>query len=152
MKRKSRLQLVALSTQATALFSRAVELANGSEYVFPGSSHGRKKGVWRDEHIGQESVSRAMAKAREIACVIDIRVHDMRKCITTWLDENRMASPDVLDRILHHGGNGVTASHYNFATLEGPVRKALQAWADHVEAVAAGQKEPKANVVSLVRA
>ena len=27
---------------------------------------------------------------------------------------------------------GVTASHYDFSTLEGPVRKALQDWADHV--------------------
>jgi hypothetical protein len=26
----------------------------------------------------------------------------------------------------------MTASHYDFATLEGPVREALQTWADHV--------------------
>jgi hypothetical protein len=55
--------------------------------------------------------------------------------VTTWLREHRHVSSDICDLILHHSRKGVTASHYDFATLEGPVRRALQDWADHVEAV-----------------
>jgi hypothetical protein len=40
-----------------------------------------------------------------------------------------LVSSDVCDLILHHARKGVTASHYDFSTLEGPVRKALQDWA-----------------------
>jgi integrase len=134
MKRKTDDQIVPLSQQAAALFSRAIELAGDSPFVFPGSTHGRREGCeWRAEHIGQESVSRAMAKAREVAGIEDIRVHDMRKCLTTWLAE-RFERPDVLDRILHHARKGVTGTHYDFSVLEGPMRQALQRWADHVSA------------------
>ena len=77
-----------------------------------------------------------MMRLREVARVKDARVHDFRKAITTWLRENQIATPDVCDLILHHARNGVTGSHYDFAVLEGPVRKALAAWAEHVEQVA----------------
>jgi hypothetical protein len=36
----------------------------------------------------------------------------------------------------------VTDAHYDFSTLQGPVRSALQAWADHVCALAAGRQQP----------
>jgi integrase len=148
MKRKTDDQIVPLSVQAAGLFARALELAGKSQFVFPGSTHGRRKGkTWRAEHIGQESVSRAMAKAREIAGIDDIRVHDLRKCLTTHLAE-RFERPDVLDRILHRARKGVTATHYDFSVLEGPMRSALQRWADHVWVVT-GQRAVADNVVEL---
>ena len=151
MKRKTDDQIVPLSTQAAALFSRAIELAGDSPFVFPGSTHGRREGhEWRADHIGQESVSRAMAKAREIAGIADVRVHDLRKCLTTWLAE-RFERPDILDRILHHARRGVTGTHYDFSVLEGPMRSALQRWADHIGAIT-GQGETAGNVVALKRA
>ena len=134
MKARGREQIVPLSKQAAALFTRALELAgNDAAYVFPGTTHGRK--TRRAEHIAQESVSRAMKKATELAKIEDAWVHDMRRCVTTWLREHKHVSSDVCDLILHHSRKGVTASHYDFATLEGPVRRALQDWADHAEAV-----------------
>jgi hypothetical protein len=38
----------------------------------------------------------------------------------------------------------MTATHYDFAMLEGPVRMALQSWAEHVERVAG--KEDQASI------
>jgi|SoiMethySBSTD1v2_1073268.scaffolds.fasta_scaffold350284_1 integrase len=150
MKRKTDDQIIPLSAQAAALFARAIELAGDSKFVFPGSTHGRRKGkAWRAEHIGQESVSRAMAKAREVAGIDDVRVHDLRKCVTTWLAE-RFERPDVLDRILHHGRRGVTGTHYDFSVLEGPMRSALQRWADHIWEIT-GQNSASDNVVQLAR-
>jgi hypothetical protein len=63
-------------------------------------------------------------------------VHDFRRCITTWLAEQGV-SREVRKHILHHAPEDVMDAHYDFATLEGPVRSALQAWADHVCALAA---------------
>jgi hypothetical protein len=79
-----------------------------------------------------------MARLRARSGLDDARVHDFRKTVTTWLREVKLVSSDVCDLILHHARKGVTASHYDFSTLEGPVRQALQSWADHVEAVARG--------------
>jgi hypothetical protein len=78
----------------------------------------------------------------------DARVHDLRKTVTTWLREEKLISSDVCDLILHHARKGVTASHYDFSTLEGPVRAALQAWADYVWTIS-GHWLAGSNVVQL---
>jgi hypothetical protein len=75
---------------------------------------------------------------------------ETRMSVTTWLREERLVSSDVCDLILHHARKGVTASHYDFSTLEGPVRKALQDWADYVGSIA-GQADG-GNVVQMKRA
>ncbi len=150
MKRKNEDQVVYLSTQAADLFRRAVKLSSDKTFVFPGSAHGRRKGTWRQDHIAQESVSRAMAGLCKLAGVQDVRLHDMRKAITSWLGE-RGERPDILDMILHHGSKSVTKTHYNFASMEKWLREAWQAWGDHVERAASGTEEPS-NVRPLKRA
>lgn len=146
MKRKSADQFVALCRQALGIVQE--QLSNGSDgkHVFPGSGRGRKGDVWRAESIAQQSVSRAFAKVAKLAGLRDLRLHDMRKVIVTWLAENDHAEPHVLDAILHHGGKGVTATHYNHARHKAKVRAALQTWADHVAPDAVAQTS---NVVSL---
>jgi integrase len=152
MKRKSDDQYVPLVPKVAKLFARAVSDANGSTYVFPGVTQGRRRGrEWRQEHIGQETVSRGFGKIASIAGLEDFHLHDMRKCITSWLAEHGHATGEVLDAILHHGRKGVTGTHYNFALYEGQVRKALKAWADHVEAVARADKSDAAKVVTMAR-
>jgi integrase len=150
MKRKSDEQFVPLVPQAVTRFKRAIEIANGSTHVFPGTTHGRREGSeWRQEHIAQETVSKAFARIRELAELDDIRLHDMRKVMTTWLADHGHATGEVLDAILHHGRKGVTGTHYNFALYEGQVRKALQFWSNHIEAVVAGKTN---NVVPITAA
>ena len=132
MKRKDEEQLVPLSSQAVMLFKRAVELSDHETFVFPGAMTGRPGPTARHRsHIGQESVSRAMDRVRKVADIENVHLHDMRKVLTTWLGE-RLEHPAVLDRILHHARAGVTGTHYDFSVLKGPMRKALQDWADHV--------------------
>lgn len=150
MKRKSREQIVPLSEQGVALFKRAIELSGDSEFVFPADQGRVRVGKEaRTPHINRESGSKAMARLREKIGLDDARMHDMRKCITTWLRE-RGTSSDVCDMILHHTRPGVTAAFYDFATLEGPVREALQRWADHVGQVASDKSA--SNVHQLERA
>jgi integrase len=152
MKRRNREQIVPLSTQAVALFKRAIELNDGSPYAFPADkSRTRMCKTPRKPHIHGESVSRAMARLRERVGLVDARVHDLRTTITTWLREHKRVPSDVCDLLLHHARKGVTASHYDFSTLEGPVREALQMWADHVESVTqgAGEEEAAKTLVQL---
>lgn len=153
MKRKSEDQHVPLVPQAVALFSQALELARGSQYVFPGVTQGRRRGrEWRQEHIGQETVSRAFGKVAAAAGIDDLHLHDMRKIISSWLAENGHAPKEVLDAILHHGKEGVTGKYYNFALYEVQVRAALQKWADHIDRIVSAQQgEGAGNVVALAR-
>jgi len=148
MKRKDEDQTIYLSTHAAVLFKRAVELSDDKTFVFPGASQGRRKGEWRQPHIGQESVSRAMASLCKVASVENVHLHDMRKAIASWL-LNRGERPDIVDRVLHHGSTKVTDTHYNFASFDKWLRDAWQAWADHVERIASGASEPWNNVVKL---
>ena len=90
MKRKNREQIVPLSTQAVALFKRAIELNNGSPTCSP-PTHRALASARRPAtpHIHGESVSRAMARLRERVGLDDARVHDLRKTVTTWLREHK---------------------------------------------------------------
>jgi integrase len=142
MKRKRRDHLLPLTPQVVALLRRALELNCGSEFLFPADLTRTRNGrMPRKPHINGESVSRAMARLREEIQLKDVRVHDFRKCITTWLAE-RGFRREVRKHIMHHGPQDVTDAHYDFSTLEGPVRSALQAWADHVCALARGREQP----------
>lgn len=151
MKRKSEDQFVPLSRQAAEIARTALGSASNGVYVFEGAPNGRRQGKWRQGHIGQESVSRAMAKVTAAAGLKNVRLHDMRKCVTSWLAEHGHATSEVLDAILHHGKKGVTGSHYNFALYEKQVRAALQVWADHISHLVGEDRGPDGKVVSLTR-
>jgi len=138
MKRKRRDQVLPLTPAVVALLRRALELNVGSDFIFPADLTRTRNGKTpRKPHINGESVARAMARLRKEIGLEDVRVHDFRKCMTTWLAEHRV-DREVRKHILHHAPEDVTAAHYDFSTLEGPVRSALEAWADHVSALAAG--------------
>jgi integrase len=146
MKRKYRDQHVFLSSQAVSLFRDALDLAGDDLFVFPA-----KDG--RSEHLAQDSVSHAFARARELAGIEDLTLHDMRKAITTWLGD-RGERGDVLDRIQHHHGghatgnrSSVTDSHYNFSVMAEPLRAAWQRWGDHVENVARRKEKKSGKMV-----
>jgi integrase len=138
MKCKRRDHVLPLTPQVVALLRRALELNCGSEFVFPADLTRTRNGrMPRKPHINGESVSRAMARLRYEIQLEDVRVHDFRKCITTWLAEQGVTR-EVRKHLMHHGPQDVTDAHYDFSTLEGPVRSALQTWADHVCALAVG--------------
>ena len=129
--KSKRAQQVPLSTQAVALFKRALELAGNSEHVFPSSAqraHGLKPKL---KHLTPTSISHAMWKVTDGAKIEDARIHDLRKVVASWLLENGVGM-DVVDLILHHARQGVSATHYDFSNQLPAVRRALQSWANHV--------------------
>lgn len=153
-------QFVFLSTQAAALFQEALGLAgDDSDYVFPAQPRGRQsQQTIEQEHISQESVSRAWARLRTFSKVDGANLHDTRKSITTYLGDRGEGS-DILDRILdhvvgHHSNqrNSVTETHYLFSVLAKPLKTAWQKWADHVDAIVARKKEDAEDTVIPLQA
>jgi len=152
MKNKKREQVVPLSEEAAALFAGALEIGGErtakTGYVFPASLERVKLGKEpRTPHMHRQSVGRAMARICEAASIKGLHVHDMRKGLTTWLREDRREREDVIEAILHHSQRGARA-HYDFATLEKPVRAALQDWANYVTRLGSGHS---ASVTKLAR-
>jgi integrase len=136
-----RTQVLPLSTQAAALFKEAITRAGKSELVFPpGRIPGEETKETRVPHVNGESVSRALRRIRDQFGIQDVTIHDMRRCIATWLGESG-TRPDVIDRILNHVPRDVTRRHYNFAGMDSLVREAMQRWADHVTKIASGTEQ-----------
>ena len=160
-------QVLPLSTQAVALLREALAECADRVHLFPAHMGSVKFGKHpRTAHINGESVSKAVRRLRSDANtrttsaaerqfqesyrLEDVTTHDMRRCISTWLG-NQGVRPDVIDLILNHlpAATDVTRKHYNFATLEGPVRQAMQAWADHVSQITGDQAIAGGNVVAF---
>ena len=131
--KNGREQRVPLSTQAAAVFRKAIALSNGSDHIFPADFTKVRGGkAPAGLHIHGGSVSAAMRRLRDTAGVDDISIHDMRRAISNWL-KNEGVSREVRDLILNHKDRSVTEAHYSStARMEKQVRAALQAWADHV--------------------
>ena len=143
-------QIIPLSKQAAGLFRQALELSDSSEFVFPANMKSVKVGKTpRTLHINGQSLSRAMGRLRERYGIENVNLHDMRRCIATWLGENG-ERPDVIDRILNHQPRDVTRRHYNHSLMEPQVRRALQLWADHIDELVTGlARRGTENVVPL---
>ncbi len=138
--------VVLLSTQAAALFREVMRWSKDPVHVFGGNDWSEGKSV---PHMTAENLTQAHIKIRNALGLKGVRVHDFRHFAATWMGE-AMVRPDVIKKVLNHQPpqKDITSRVYNHATLAGPVRAALQAWADHVEAVAAGAKAA-GNVVAF---
>lgn len=137
-------QVVPLSKQAVEAIKDAKSISK-SVWLFPSDQSRNFKGVdtQRFSHIAPDSVSQAFGRLREAVELDDVAgltFHKLRSILVTWLAEYAETPEHVLKAILHHKPTDVTGLHYNHATMEKPVRAALQRWADHVS-----DWEPKAN-------
>ena len=137
--KNGREQVIPLSEQAAELFQRALELSDNAEFAFPANTGSVKIGKKpRTPHINGQSVSRAMRRLRERYDLDDVTLHDMRRCVATWLG-NQAVRPGVIELILNHTKTDVTGRHYMFAKMSDAVRQALQSWADHVDGLVLGR-------------
>jgi integrase len=121
---------------------------------------GRERRVGRDLIFGNGqgpfsawSQSKERLDARIAASGVALppwTVHDVRRSVVTNLAEIGIA-PHVIEAVVNHisGHKAGVAGVYNRATYAAEKRAALQRWADHVEALVAG--EPAGNVVAFGR-
>ena len=108
MKNKSRDHVLPLTPMAVQLFREALAMNEGSEFVFPGEGEA-------SPHLTQRSVSHAMWRLRARVGIEDLRVHDFRKAMTTWLADDGVVY-DVRTRIMHHSPPDVTSRNYDFTS------------------------------------
>jgi integrase len=95
-------------------------------WVFPAAKGGHV--------VDPHAASRAMIREREAFSAAEIatfNTHDLRRTVATQLGE--MGTPDeIIERILNHAPRTVAGKHYNHAKYLGPMREALDAWAERL--------------------
>lgn len=146
-------QRVPLSRQAAQLFRDALALRadQRSHYVFPADLGRVKVGAApRFPHIDPATLSRANDRFWSSAGKDGLHTHDLRRTMATWLGEAEIAS-DVIRLALNHSAVDVTGRVYNHAKLVGPLRRAMQMWADAVwdDGLSAAGGHAASNVVAL---
>jgi integrase len=130
-------QFVPLPDFALALIDASPR--RNCDYVFGDGP--RRKG---DGHRGFSGWSKAKAALDERivemhrkTAKLDWRLHDLRRTAATVMADRLGVLPHIVEVILNHvgGHRAGVAGVYNRAKYEAEVRKALQAWAEHVETI-----------------
>jgi len=128
---------VPLSGPAMALLKRARELSGGSPFLFPSPKHGQS--------INPQAPSRALNRAKDVIGVKDVRIHDLRRTVTSGMARLGVAR-EVISKVLNHvsGDNGITGRVYDRYSYDDEKRQALQEWGDYVMKITgAASKEEK---------
>ncbi len=114
-------QRVYLSTQASALFTEALNTTSHNELVFG--------------YVSPDAVTRALKRICQREGISDLSVHDMRRAIGNFLKDEGFGQ-DVRDLVLHHRNASVDGVHYSAsARMEKQCREAWQLWGQYVESV-----------------
>ena len=112
---------IMLSGQAQAI----LEKHTGGGYIF---KNDKSKGG----HVRGDSLSKALSRALPSLKLKDVRLHDARHSLSTWLAENGYHL-DMRDRLLNHSSGTGVDGVYNKAQLNQPAREAWQQWADYLQ-------------------
>ena len=135
---------------------------NSSDLVFAGWRRGEKKetceiGGWAMlkgrldgviMEIRREDAEMAGNDADEVKPLPHWTVHDLRRTAATGM-QSLGFTDEVVDRVLNHVLPGVRRT-YNRFSRDPEKRLALEAWAQHVEAIVSGEAAPS-NVVEMSR-
>ena len=100
-------------------------ISRGGEFVFGGA---RQIGSW----------GRNKTALDKLCGVSDWRLHDLRRTVSTQMNELAMAEPHIVEAILGHTVKGV-AGVYNRAKYEAAKKAALEAWGAHVVGLVRGK-------------
>lgn len=109
-----------------------------SPYVFPSSSDPQKP---------MTEIRAAWDRVRIAAGVEDVRLHDLRRTVGSWLVQGG-ASLHLVGRVLNHSNQATTARYARFA--QDHVREAMEANATRI--LAAAGKLPSAEVADIDQA
>jgi integrase len=127
--------VVPLPPPAVAIIA-AIPRVDGVPLVFPGRS---------DRPV--TSFGRALARAHELSGTAGWRWHDLRRTARSGMARLGI-EPHVAERVLNHAVGSQIARVYDLHKYQGPMRRALEAWAAEVERIVAGETS---KVVSLRR-
>jgi integrase len=124
--------IVSLPTQAVALLRGMLAYTQGKEYVFPPLA--RQK----TPHLHRDSLS---ASLRRMGFQGRHATHGFRGMLRTVARERLGIDPDILEAQLAHAKKGDVQKAYDRTTFGEGRRKAMQAWADYIDRLKAGDKK-----------
>jgi integrase len=129
-----RTHYIPLSPPALALL-RALPRQEGNPYLLPGAKSGH--------HL--VNIAKSWRRVRKVAGVEDVRLHDLRRTVGSWLAQAGNSLP-LIGRVLNHTDPKTTAVYARLG--DDPARKAL---ADHAQRIAAiaGEWFPTGDVPAL---
>lgn len=122
--------IVPLANQAVAILRELHPLTSVSEFVFPGIRDSKRP-------MSENTVNaalRGMGYTKEV-----MTGHGFRSMASTRLNEQGW-NPDAIERQLAHKEKNAVRAAYNFAEHLPERRKMMQAWADYLDNLAAGDK------------
>ncbi len=139
-----------LPGMAIVLLRRAVELAGGSEWVFPSP-----KG---DGPIKANALSKVIGRARDKAVMLfgmpDAQLYDCKTTVASWLGDADFTNEQIGILLNHRTAKtkSVTGKAYNHSSYLPTKRRMIDMWTRHLEAVLTGAPGVVANnVVTMQR-
>jgi integrase len=142
--KNSSIHILPLSPLAVSLVKRAMELSGDSKHLFPSPLRGGK------EPMKHDVVVQAIRRKRD-ELGFKFTSHDLRRTMNTELSSFGY-DKDLRNRILNHQGTGgVNDKVYDWHHYEPEMRKALEQWGRHLEAILANEVQED-NVISMIRA
>lgn len=121
---------IPLAPAALAMIS-ALPRQDGNPYLFPSP---------RVEKRPMEDLRAAWNRVREAAGVKDVRLHDLRRTVGSWLAQSGN-SLHLIGRVLNHSNTSTTAIYARFA--QDAVREAMEAHATQLLSVAGKAQSPE---------
>lgn len=123
-----------LSPQALAVLQEARALDRGCGAIFPSPQH-RKGEAGAGAAVGTGALSQGIIRNLEHLGVAKFTPHDLRRTVATGLAAAKLADWALLQRILNHTPQGVTARYERHPYLD-EMRVALTGWGSKVAALA----------------
>jgi integrase len=87
-----------------------------------------------DPHAATYGILRTKERLASAGLTARFNTHDLRRTVATQLGEMRVAD-ELIERILNHAPRTVAGKHYNHAKYLGPMRRALDAWAERLHVI-----------------
>lgn len=142
--KSGREHVLPLSPLAASIFKTAVARANlpnanrishrrtaEVNWVFPSPL---KADAAIDPHAATTGLLRLRRDMADAGIQRRFNTHDLRRTVATQLGELGVED-HIIERVLNHAPRTVTAKHYNHARHYDGMRRALEAWARHVELI-----------------
>ena len=124
--------VVSLPTQAVALLKEMQAYTKGKEFVFPPLAR------QSSPHLSRDTLSAAL---RRMGFQGRHATHGFRGMLRTVARERLRVDPDVLEAQLAHAKKGDVQKAYDRTTFGEERRKVMQAWADYLDQLVAGDKK-----------
>ncbi len=131
-----RVHYVPLSAPAMAIL-RDLPRLEGNPHILPGHIHSRPL----------VNINKPWTRIRKAAGVEDVRLHDLRRTVGSWLAQSGN-SLHLIGRVLNHSNQSTTAVYARFG--QDHVRQALEDHAARLMGVAG--KQPPAKIVDIQQA